>query len=70
MRQRVALARALIYGKDFVLLDEPFHALDGQLRGAVMSFVKENARAGILITHHPEEAEFFAKGNNLHLTSE
>lgn len=58
--QRVALARALAADPDVVLLDEPFAALDPQLRGALRAEVRELLRAtgvtGVLVTHDQAEA--------------
>ncbi len=58
--QRVALARALAPRPKLILLDEPFSALDAELRGRLREDVKavlkaENASA-ILVTHDQEEA--------------
>ena len=59
-QQRVALARALAPGTDLVLLDEPFSALDAELRGQVRMEVKALLdRAGVtsvLVTHDQTEA--------------
>lgn len=60
MAQRVAIARALAYGADFIILDEPFKGLDGKLKQSVMEYVKKSVKGGILVTHSPDEAEFFA----------
>ena len=58
--QRVALARALAPRPDLLLLDEPFAALDTQLRTALRREVSELLRAqgttSLLVTHDQEEA--------------
>lgn len=59
-QQRVALARALAPKPKLILLDEPFSALDQELRARLRDDVKrvlkaENATA-ILVTHDQEEA--------------
>jgi iron(III) transport system ATP-binding protein len=59
-QQRVALARALAIRPKIVLLDEPFSALDAQLRTRLRDEVKEvlakvNATV-LLVTHDQDEA--------------
>ncbi len=59
-QQRVALARALANQPDLALLDEPFSALDAQLRARLRDDVravldKVNATA-LLVTHDQDEA--------------
>ena len=59
-RQRMALARALAVKPDVLLLDEPFAALDAQvrteLRSWVRSLVHELGITTILVTHDQSEA--------------
>lgn len=63
-RQRVALARALIRQPDFLLLDEPFTALDTllreRLRKALLDTLSRFKTPLILITHDPEDIRCFA----------
>lgn len=57
---RVALARALAVKPKMVLLDEPFSALDAQLRSElrsdVVSLLRSAGTTAILVTHDREEA--------------
>lgn len=63
-KQRVALARALLSDPRILFLDEPFSALDEELRGEAIQLVKtcvEEARVpALLITHNRSEAEALA----------
>jgi thiamine transport system ATP-binding protein len=59
-RQRAALARALVRRQPWLLLDEPFSALDPGLRKEMIDLVadlqKRNKLSLVLVTHDPEEA--------------
>jgi len=59
-RQRMALARALAIKPDVLLLDEPFAALDAQVRAELRSWIrslqKEVGITTILVTHDQAEA--------------
>ncbi|MDR2601879.1 MAG: ATP-binding cassette domain-containing protein [Spirochaetaceae bacterium] len=58
-QQRLALARLLVTEPDFVLLDEPFSALDSSLREQMQLLFAEtlkNYRDVILVTHSRDEA--------------
>ena len=59
-RQRVALARALAVEPDLLLLDEPFGALDAQVRIALRRWLRqlheELGLTTIFVTHDQEEA--------------
>lgn len=61
MKSRVSLARALLYGGDLFLLDEPFSALDTDLRRRLSDRLrvkwKQAGAAVLLVTHQREDAE-------------
>lgn len=63
-RQRVALARALVPQPRAILLDEPFAALDAQLRHKLRIELAQLQRSlgtpMVLITHEPADVEAFA----------
>jgi len=62
MRQRVAIARALAVSPDFLLLDEPFSALDYPLRLRMIRFLRRLLRGedrpmtAVYVTHDVREA--------------
>src|SRR4051794_37368110 len=60
MRKRAALGRMLLYGAETVLLDEPFGALDAQLKLAMhdlmLRLIAENKQTVVLVTHDLMEA--------------
>jgi iron(III) transport system ATP-binding protein len=66
-QQRVALARALAPGPSLVLLDEPFNALDLDLRRGmcedVIGVLRGTGTTAVLVTHDPGEA--FAVSDHL-----
>ncbi len=59
-RQRVALARTLLTGRDLLLLDEPFAAVDALTRDELHALLLEHlgaeGRAAVLVTHDIDEA--------------
>jgi NitT/TauT family transport system ATP-binding protein len=64
MKQRVAIARALVGNPEFILMDEPFAALDFQTRVLMQQFLLEvwsGFKSTILfVTHHIDEAVLLA----------
>ena len=64
MKSRASLARALAYGGDLYLLDEPFAALNEELRAELSIKIRERIRqsgaSAILVTHQRADAELMA----------
>jgi NitT/TauT family transport system ATP-binding protein len=64
MKQRVAIARALVEQADFIMMDEPFAALDFQTRVLMQHFLLEIwlefKPTIIFVTHHIDEAVLLA----------
>lgn len=60
MRQRAALIRTMAVHPDFLLLDEPFSALDFQTRLSVSAdianIIRKTGKTALLITHDLSEA--------------
>lgn len=64
MQQRAALARALAADANFILMDEPFAALDyftrAQMQKELMRIRRESGMGAILVTHNIDEALILA----------
>jgi len=60
MKQKVALARALAIGPEFILLDEPFGALDvysrEKLQEETLRIWRETNKTMVFVTHNIDEA--------------
>ncbi|MBH5818118.1 heme ABC transporter ATP-binding protein FbpC, partial [Neisseria meningitidis] len=63
-QQRVALARALAPDPELILLDEPFSALDEQLRRQIredmIAALRANGKSAVFVSHDREEALQYA----------
>ena len=64
MRQRAALLRTFLAGRELMLLDEPFGALDALTREAMREWLlgvwEADRKTILLVTHDVEEAVFLA----------
>ena len=64
MKQRVAIARTLAQNPEVLLMDEPFGALDAQVRWEMqemmIEIISEAGKTVILVTHDIQEAIYLA----------
>jgi ABC-type nitrate/sulfonate/bicarbonate transport system ATPase subunit len=64
MRQRAALLRTFLAGRDVILLDEPFGALDSLTRAGMQQWLtriwEQHRKTILLITHDVDEALFLS----------
>lgn len=69
-RQRAALARTLMEDRPFVLLDEPFSALDAGTRARMQELAAAHlaGRTVLMVTHDPGEAARL--GHAIHILTE
>ena len=64
MRQRAALLRTFLAGRDVMLLDEPFGALDALTRQEMQQWLlgiwEDDRKTILFVTHDVEEALFLS----------
>ena len=64
MRQRVAILRSIIQNPDFILMDEPFSALDVETKNRIQKILlnlwQKSGQTILFVTHDIEEAIFLA----------
>jgi NitT/TauT family transport system ATP-binding protein len=65
MRQRASVARSLVYEPKLILMDEPFGALDAQVKGRIqelfLSIWEEMRPSVIFVTHDLAESIYLAE---------
>lgn len=63
MKQRVALARTLLANRPILFLDEPFTALDEELKDALRQVVLKHCEGKtlILVSHDPKDGEILTQ---------
>lgn len=62
MKMRIALARAIYNNGDIFIMDEPFSALDDELKSRILPKIFEALRnkTVIIVSHNPGEASMYA----------
>ncbi|MBE6673707.1 MAG: ATP-binding cassette domain-containing protein [Ruminococcaceae bacterium] len=62
MKMRVSLARALYYNADLMLMDEPFSALDEELKNRMLPkiFAKLQGKTVIIISHDMKDVDLYS----------
>jgi len=63
MKMRLALARALYYNGDLFIMDEPFSALDDEMKERILPeiFNLLNNKTVIIVSHNIEDADKYAE---------
>jgi len=63
-KQRVAIARAMVVEPELIIMDEPFSALDQELRSNMQEFIRKLHKCDkmtvIFVTHDQEEASYLS----------
>lgn len=61
MKMRLSLARALLYNGDIFLMDEPFSALDGEMKKRIIPkvFSMLKGKTVVIVSHNPLELNEF-----------
>lgn len=62
MKMRLSIARALYYNGDIFVLDEPFSALDEELKDRILSKIFDalKGKTVLIVSHDSKEAEKYA----------
>lgn len=62
-KQRVAIGRAIVYDPNVLLMDEPFAALDDEVKNSIKLFLKtyiaDKEKIAIIASHDRQDLEFF-----------